>query len=184
MMIDADGVNFNPDDDDYFDRSWSNLDEFRFVSSTEQGWNTTNPQLADTDGDGLFDGEEYWGFFLERTNFTCHYLNGAYVCDDAIGEAANTYITGWSDSGSGGATDRSIDPTNIDTDQDGMPDGWKFSIVDGLGKHSLVEMIGLWIRQILPMQTKMRTMMVCRIYANTSGNKFDCWSLNRTQYTQ
>ena len=53
MIPDADGVNFNPDDDDYFDRSWSNLDEFRFVSSTEQGWNTTNPQLADTDGDGL-----------------------------------------------------------------------------------------------------------------------------------
>ena len=132
---DADGVNFNPDDDDYFDRSWSNLDEFRYISTTEQGWNTTNPQLADTDGDGLFDGEEYWGFFLERTNFTCHYLNGAYVCDDETGEdARNTYITGWSDSGAGGATDRSIDPTNIDTDQDGMPDGWEIQYRRWIGQ--------------------------------------------------
>ena len=56
---DADGVNFNPDDDDYFDRSWSNLDEFRYVASTEQGWNSTNPQMSDTDGDGLFELAEY-----------------------------------------------------------------------------------------------------------------------------
>ena len=132
---DADGVNFNPDEDDYFDRSWSNLDEFRYVASTDQGWNTTNPQLADTDGDGLYDGEEYWGFFLDRTNFTCHYLNGEYTCDESTGEAARTtYITGWSDSGAGGGTDRSIDPTNIDTDQDGMPDGWEIQYRRWIGQ--------------------------------------------------
>ena len=132
---DADGVNLNPDEDDFFDRSWTNLDEFRYVSTTDQGWNSTNPQLADTDGDGLFDGEEYWGFFLERTNFTCHYLNGDYLCDENTGAAArNTYITGWSDSGAGGGTDRTIDPTNIDTDQDGMPDGWEIKYRRWIGQ--------------------------------------------------
>ncbi|MEE3310058.1 MAG: hypothetical protein VX230_01020, partial [Candidatus Thermoplasmatota archaeon] len=109
---DADGVNFNPDEDEYFDRSWSNLDEFRYVATSEQGWNSTNPQMSDTDGDGLFDGEEYWGFFVDKTNFTCHYLNGEYLCNESTGQAARTtYITGWSDSGAGGGTDRSIDPT-------------------------------------------------------------------------
>jgi hypothetical protein len=132
---DADGVNFNPDEDEYFDRSWSNLDEFRYVATSEQGWNSTNPQLSDTDGDGLFDGEEYWGFFLERTNFTCHYLNGDYLCDESTGQAARTtYVTGWSDSGAGGGTDRSIDPTNIDTDQDGMPDGWEIQYRRWIGQ--------------------------------------------------
>ena len=128
----------------------------------------------------LFDGEEYWGFFLERTNFTCHYLNGAYVCDDETGEAArNTYITGWSDSGSGGATDRSIDPTNIDTDQDGMPDGWEIQYRRWIGQTFTGGNDWSLTLQILPMRMKMQTMMVCRIYVNTSGNKFDCWSLNK-----
>jgi hypothetical protein len=132
---DADGVNFDPGVDDYFDRSWSNLDEFRYVASTQQGYNTTDPNLADTDGDGLLDGEEYWGFFLESTNFTCHYLNGEYLCDSSTGDAARTtYIAGWSDSGAGGGTDRALDPTNIDTDQDGMPDGWEIEYRRWIGQ--------------------------------------------------
>ena len=132
---DADGVNFDPSEDDYYDRSWSNLDEFRYVASTENGWDGTDPRVADTDGDGLLDGEEYWGFFLESTNFTCHYLNGEYICDDVIGAAArNTYIAGWSDSGAGGGTDRSLDPTNVDSDGDGMPDGWEIKYRRWIGQ--------------------------------------------------
>ncbi|MDP6905789.1 MAG: hypothetical protein QF440_00030, partial [Candidatus Thalassarchaeaceae archaeon] len=131
---DADGVNFDPSVDDYFDRSWSNLDEFRYVASTPQGWNTTNPLISDTDGDGLLDGEEYWGFFLEQTNFTCHYLNGDYLCDETTGlEARNTYITGHVE-GAGGGTDSSLDPTNVDTDQDGMPDGWEINYRRWIGQ--------------------------------------------------
>ena len=133
--LDADGVNLNPDADDYFDRSWTNLDEFRYVAMTDQGWNSTNPKLSDTDGDGLLDGEEYWGFFVDKTNFTCHYLNGDYLCDENTGEdARNTYITGWSDSGAGGGTDRTIDPTNTDTDGDGMPDGWEIKYRRWIGQ--------------------------------------------------
>ncbi|MDP6899235.1 MAG: hypothetical protein QGF94_00150 [Candidatus Thalassarchaeaceae archaeon] len=132
---DADGVNFDPSVDEYYDRSWSNLDEFRYVASTEQGWNGTNPLIADSDDDGLLDGEEYWGFFLEHTNFTCYYLNGDYLCDESVGnDARNTYITGWSDSGSGGGTDSSLDPTNQDSDQDGMPDGWEIEYRRWIGQ--------------------------------------------------
>ena len=123
---DADGVNFDPDVDDYFDRSWTNLDEFRYVATTSEGWNSTDPRVADTDGDGLYDGVEYWGFFLEETNFTCYYLNSEYVCDEDTGNAARqVYIEGWQNSGSGGGTDSSTDPTNTDSDGDGMPDGWE-----------------------------------------------------------
>ncbi|MEE2812086.1 MAG: hypothetical protein VX320_02595 [Candidatus Thermoplasmatota archaeon] len=132
---DADGVNFNPDIDDYFDRNWTNLDEFRYVASTPLGWNSTDPLNSDDDGDGLLDGEEYWGFFLEHTNFTCHYLNGDYLCDEPTGEAArNTYISGYSNSGAGGGTDSTLDPTNKDSDQDGMPDGWEIQYRRWIGQ--------------------------------------------------
>ena len=48
-----------------YERLWTNLDEFRYVERTEEGYNSTNPNVGDTDGDGLSDGEEYFGFFYE-----------------------------------------------------------------------------------------------------------------------
>ena len=108
------------------DRDWTNLDEFRYVATTAAGYNSTDPRLVDTDGDGLADGKEFWGYFLEETNFTCHYVNDEYVCDEAAGQQAEqVYTSGWQDSGASGGTDRSLDPTNRDTDGDGMPDGWE-----------------------------------------------------------
>ena len=61
---DADGVHFSTSDGFEFDRDWTNLDEYRFVSVTEGGFNGTDPRDIDTDGDGLTDGEEYWGLSL------------------------------------------------------------------------------------------------------------------------
>ena len=126
--LDVDGINLNPYEDSLIDHNWTNLDEYRYIASTPEGWNGTDPRLTDTDGDGLVDGAEYWGWFFSQTNFTCHYEIGEYVCDDAQGEAARqVYALGWQGTQASGATDRATDPTNPDTDQDGMPDGWEIA---------------------------------------------------------
>ncbi|MEL0268363.1 MAG: hypothetical protein VXA14_04570, partial [Euryarchaeota archaeon] len=118
VVFDIDGVSFN--------REWSNLDEYRFVNTSIGGFNGTDPRNIDTDGDGLTDGQEYWGWFADSTDFSCHYLNDEYICDDEVGEAAlGVHLTGWLNSGAGGGTDGPTDPTSIDSDGDGMPDGWE-----------------------------------------------------------
>ncbi len=124
--LDVDGVNLNPYVDDILDHNWTNLDEFRYLAIVPEGFNGTDPRVSDTDGDGLLDGAEYWGWFFSETNFTCHYETGEYLCDDAEGEiAAQVYALGWQGTGSSGATDRATDPTVWDSDGDGMPDGWE-----------------------------------------------------------
>jgi len=123
---DSDGVSISWGADGEFSRLWSNLDEYRFISNSLEGLNGTDPRDSDTDGDGLSDGEENWGWFLDSTSFDCHYLNGAYICDSITGEAAReVHLGGWLGSGSGGGSDAPTDPTNPDTDGDGMPDGWE-----------------------------------------------------------
>ena len=118
VFFDIDGVSFN--------REWSNLDEYRFVNTSEGGFNGTDPRNIDTDGDGLTDGQEYWGWFADSTDFSCHYLNDEYICDDEVGEAAlDVHLSGWLNSGAGGGTDGPTDPTSLDSDGDGMPDGWE-----------------------------------------------------------
>ncbi len=122
---DADGVFFEVDGVS-FNREWSNLDEYRFVNTSEGGFNGTDPRNIDTDGDGLTDGQEYWGWFADSTDFSCHYLNNEYICDDEVGEAAlDVHLSGWLNSGAGGGTDGPTDPTSLDSDGDGMPDGWE-----------------------------------------------------------
>ena len=126
--LDVDGININPYVDDLIDHNWTNLDEFRYIASTPEGWNGTDPRLSDTDGDGLLDGSEYWGWFYDETNFTCHYEIGEYVCDQSEGDAAaQVYAVGYPGTQASGGTDRSTDPTNPDTDGDGMPDGWEIA---------------------------------------------------------
>ena len=123
---DADGVFYNPEIGEGIDRSWTNLDEYRFITSSDNGFNGTDPRNTDTDGDGLTDGEEYWGWFTESTNFDCHYLNDEYICDEDTGILSQSvHLEGWLGSGAGGGTDGPTDPTNIDSDGDGMPDGWE-----------------------------------------------------------
>ena len=99
---------------------WTNLDEFRYTRLTPEGYNSTDPRVGDTDGDGLGDGAEYFGFFFEQSTLWCHYtVQLVHVCDDAAGQAANaTYL-------SMANVDAATDPTNHDTDGDGMPDGWE-----------------------------------------------------------
>ena len=55
---DADGVHFTSADGFEFNRDWTNLDEYRYVSTTENGFNGTDPRDTDSDADGLTDGEE------------------------------------------------------------------------------------------------------------------------------
>ena len=85
-----------------------------------QGYNSTDPREGDTDGDGVGDGAEYYGFFYEQSNLWCHYtVQMVYVCDPVKGQAANaTYLAQAN-------VDTGTDPTNEDTDGDGMPDGWE-----------------------------------------------------------
>ena len=123
---DADGILYDSEFGEGVDRSWTNLDEFRFITNSENGFNGTDPRNIDTDGDGLTDGEEYWGWFTESTNFDCHYLNQEYICDEGVGsEALSVHLEGWLGSGAGGGTDGPTDPTDTDSDGDGMPDGWE-----------------------------------------------------------
>ena len=72
-----------------FEAQWTNLDEYRYVSSSENGSNGTDPLTIDSDGDGLSDGEEYWGWFYDSTLFQCHYLSTGGVgslsnCDNQM----------------------------------------------------------------------------------------------------
>ena len=93
---DADGVYFDIDGVS-FNREWSNLDEYRFVNTSEGGFSGTDPRNIDTDGDGLTDGQEYWGWFADSTDFSCHYLNEEYICDDEVGDdALEVHLSGLS----------------------------------------------------------------------------------------
>ena len=56
---DNDGVRFDPSSG-YVDKAWTNLDEYRYIATTSEGINGTDPLKMDTDGDGLADGSEYW----------------------------------------------------------------------------------------------------------------------------
>ena len=121
-LLDADGDGVNLDDDPIQESAWRNLDEFRYTARTEGGYNATDPRVVDTDSDGLSDGAEYFGLFHETTHLWCHYTNAydkVHVCDEEIGEAANaTYLSSL-------GIDEGTDPTNLDSDGDGMPDGWE-----------------------------------------------------------
>ena len=118
--LDNDGDGINLDDDPVLERLYTNLDEFRYVATTPGGYNTTDPRLVDTDGDGVNDGAEFFGQFLEASVLWCHYdFAMVHVCDDAAGKAANeTYLLK-------DGIDQATDPTNSDTDGDGMSDGWE-----------------------------------------------------------
>ena len=120
LDFDIDGIDLDQSEDGILERLWTNIDEYQYQARTPDGFNSTNPQVGDTDGDGLGDGEEYFGFFYESSNLWCHYtVQMEYVCDDAAGQSANaTYLAVSS-------VDLGTDPTNHDSDGDGMPDGWE-----------------------------------------------------------
>lgn len=120
LDADGDGVNLDVAQDPYLERPWTNLDEYRFLPTTPEGYEGTDPRQKDTDMDGISDGAEVFGFFFEETNLWCHYLpNMTYICDSPTGANANlTYLNG-------NANDQPLDPTNPDSDGDGMPDGWE-----------------------------------------------------------
>ncbi|HIL66145.1 MAG TPA: hypothetical protein EYG33_08295 [Candidatus Poseidoniales archaeon] len=121
-LLDADGDGVNLNDDPIKERLWRNLDEFRYTARTADGFNATDPRVVDTDMDGVNDGAEYFGLFHELTPLWCHYTNSydfEHICGDEAGQAANaTYLSSL-------GIDEGTDPTNSDSDGDGMPDGWE-----------------------------------------------------------
>ncbi len=120
--LDTDGDGLDLTQDGFLDRLWTNLDEFRYVKTTNNGYNSTNPRVGDSDGDGLPDGAEYFGYYYEQSNLWCHYsVQNEYICNDSAGLNANaTYL-------SLSSSDASSDPMNWDSDGDGMPDGWEIN---------------------------------------------------------
>lgn len=118
--LDTDGDGLDLNQDGFLDRLWTNLDEYRYVKITENGYNSTNPRVGDSDGDGLPDGAEYFGYYFEQSNLWCHYsVQNEYICGDSAGLSANaTYLSLTS-------SDAGSDPMNWDSDGDGMPDGWE-----------------------------------------------------------
>ena len=118
--FDGDGIDLDASGDGVLERLWVNLDEYRYVQRTLGGFNSTNPQEGDTDGDGLSDGAEYYGFYYKESNLWCYYtIQMVYQCDSQVGQQANaTYLNQMN-------IDFGTDPTNIDSDGDGMPDGWE-----------------------------------------------------------
>ena len=121
LDVDGDGLNRDVDQDPYLERLWTNLDEFRYLATTPEGWNSTDPRNIDTDGDGIPDGAEVFGFYFGQSNLWCHYYpNMSYDCQQNVVSAAanSTYLDS-------GGNDQPLDPTNPDSDGDGMPDGWE-----------------------------------------------------------
>ena len=119
-LQDTDGDGVNLDDDPILERNWTNLDEYRYKATTENGFDTTDPNNVDTDGDGVNDGAEYFGYYFDESLLWCHYdLNMQYICDSEKGAAANATYRNTA------GIDRPLDATNRDTDGDGMPDGWE-----------------------------------------------------------
>lgn len=115
---DVDGLRLNGGDE--LDRWWTNLEEYRYVARTVDGYNSTMPNQSDSDLDGLMDGAEFFGYFLGETNFDCYYTPQlVYTCDEALGEQARTTYSSLN------SIDVGTDPTVLDTDGDGMPDGWE-----------------------------------------------------------
>ena len=64
LDFDFDGLDLDQSGDGIYERLWTNLDEFRYVERTEEGYNSTNPNVGDTDGDGLSDGENISDFSM------------------------------------------------------------------------------------------------------------------------
>ena len=120
-VLDPDGDGLDKDLDGFADdRLWSNLDEYRYIAITTDGYDSTDPSNPDTDMDGATDGAEVHAFHLSSTTLWCYYdFQMTYRCDSAVGAAANqTYMDN-------APTDTATDPTNPDSDGDGMPDGWE-----------------------------------------------------------
>ena len=141
-LLDGDVDGLRLDGGDVMDRWWTNLEEYRYVARTEEGYNSTLPNQSDSDMDGLLDGSEFFGYFLGETNFDCYYNPQlVYICDEALGQQARTTYTSLN------SVDVGTDPTVMDTDGDGMPDGWKLSIVDGLALPSTEGTTGHWIQR-------------------------------------
>ena len=115
---DGDGANMDAAQNPAIERPWTNLDEFLYTPLTEQGHVGTDPRDRDTDGDGLSDGEEYFGWLYSHTEFACHYLVNMEIECDSNTVAADIYLEI-------GGTDAPLDPTSNDTDMDGLPDGWE-----------------------------------------------------------
>ncbi len=131
-------------EDDFDNDGLNNLGEFEY---------TTNPELNDSDSDGLLDGEEVYTYFTDPKDYDSDndgLLDGEevliYLTDpkdydsdnDKLndGEEVNTYNT---------------DPLDADSDDDQMPDGWEISNA----LNSLIDML----KAIL-------TKMNCRILKN------------------
>ncbi|MGJ8651862.1 MAG: alpha-amylase family glycosyl hydrolase [Opitutaceae bacterium] len=97
--IDGDGASIDPAFNPWAARDWPDG-----VIQPSENWTETDPNNADTDGDGASDG------YSEDTNF-----DGVIEGDS---NTNRTYDTGeeWSET----------DPLNSDTDGDGLPDGWEY----------------------------------------------------------
>ena len=120
-VLDPDGDGLDKDLDGFADdRLWTNLDEYRYIAITDDGYDSTDPSNPDTDMDGAPDGAEVHAFHLSTTTLWCYYdFQMTYRCDSTVGAAANqTYVDN-------APTDAATDPTNPDSDGDGMPDGWE-----------------------------------------------------------
>ena len=76
------------------ERLWTNLKEFRYVKLTPEGYNSTDPRVGDTDGDGVGDGSEYYGFFFEQSNLWCYYtVQMDYLCDECQGRSGQRHLS-------------------------------------------------------------------------------------------
>ena len=73
---------------------WTNIDSLTQVKAVLA---EHDPRNIDTDGVlGLTDGQEYWGWFADSTDFSCQYLNEEYICDDEVGDdALEVHLSGW-----------------------------------------------------------------------------------------
>ena len=95
---DSDGLNLDASQDGSNERLWTNLDEFRYIATSADGYNSTDPRVSDTDGDGISDGSEYFGFFYDDTNLWCYYtFQMNYQCDSQMEHRLTKHTSVWSE---------------------------------------------------------------------------------------
>ena len=119
-VLDPDGDGLDKDLDGFADdRLWTNLDEYRYIAITDDGYGSTDPSNPDTDMDGAPDGAEV------HASSVHHHLVVLLRFPDDLPLRQHRGCGGQPDLRRQRTDRRGHGPDQSDSDGDGMPAGWE-----------------------------------------------------------